>query len=161
MIIRPSKPEDKQFLLDVFKSEDILDGFPMKTEAEIEDSCNFWIDMANRGYGLTCEVDGKLAAMAVLYIPIYDKLKHSSLFSIVVAEAFRRQNIGTSLINALEQLGCHNYGLSIIHLEVYEKNEPAIRLYKKLGYKEYGKQENFIKDKGLYFSKILMEKRFK
>ena len=160
-MIRPSLPSDKQFLLDLFKEEGVLSGFPMKTAAEIEDSCNFWVEMAVKGYGLTCDIEGKVAGMAVLYIPIFKKLQHAALFSLVVGQSFRRQHVGTQLIQALEQLGTQKYGLSIIHLEVYEKNFPTIALYEKLGYLKYGLQEKFIKEEGEYFGKILMEKHFK
>jgi ribosomal protein S18 acetylase RimI-like enzyme len=159
-MIRSTLFTDQVFLIDAFKEEGILEGFPMTNDIEIVDSCSFWTEMALKGYGLTYEVEGDIAAMAVLYIPIYDKLKKAALFSIVVGKNFRRQNIGYQLISALEELGTKKYGLKIIHLEVYEKNQPAIRLYEKLGYKKYGVQEKFIKDKGQYFSKILMEKRF-
>ncbi len=159
-MIRPTLLSDKEFLIEAFKEEGILSGFPMTTEAEIQDSCQFWVDMAKEGAGLTYEVDGQVAAMAVLYIPVYEKLKKSALFSIVVGSKFRRQNIASKLIEALEYLGVNRYGLKIIHLEVYEKNEAARRLYEKLGYTTYGLQERFIKEEGLYFSKVLMEKRF-
>lgn len=160
MIIRPTVASDQSFLIEAFKEEGILEGFPMKSEVEVVDSCSFWTEMAVKGYGLTCEINGQIAAMAVLYIPIYEKLKKAALFSLVVGQKFRRQNIGFDLISALEELGTKKYGLKIIHLEVYEKNLPAIRLYEKLGYKRYGIQEKFIKDQGQYFGKILMEKRF-
>jgi ribosomal protein S18 acetylase RimI-like enzyme len=161
MSVRPTLATDRQFLIELFKEEGVLSGFPMSTEAEVEDSSHFWIDMALKGYGLTYEVEGEIAGMVVLYIPIYQALARCALFSLVVCSKFRRQSIGTHLIQAIERLGTQTYGLSIIHLEVYEKNEAAINLYQKLGYQTYGVQQRFIKEKGCYFSKILMEKRFK
>ncbi len=158
-MIRPSIESDKSFLLTLFQEEGVLSGFPMTTPAEIEDSCNFWMDMALRGYGITFEAKGQVAGMAVLYIPIYKKLSKAALFSIVVKDTFRRQKIGSKLISTLEHIGKKMYGLSIIHLEVYEKNEAAISLYKNLGYTIYGVQEKFIKENGIYSNKVLMEKR--
>lgn len=158
MIMRPTVFTDQLFLVEAFKEEGILQGFPMTNEAEVVDSCNFWIDMAIKGAGISCEIDGKVAGMAVLYIPIYQKLRPAALFSIVVGKEFRRQNVGAGLIHALEDLGKNKYGLKIIHLEVYEKNEPAIKLYQKLGFRKYGIQEKFIKENGIYYGKILMEK---
>jgi ribosomal protein S18 acetylase RimI-like enzyme len=160
MNLRPTIKEDRDFLVELFKEEGVLSGFPMTTSVEVEDSCTFWIDMAIKGYGFTCLIDNQIAGMVVLYIPLYSKLSKASLFSIVVSKEFRRQNVATKLIEAIEHLGVKTYGLSIIHLEVYEKNEPAIALYKKLGYKQYGIQEKFIKENDVYYSKILMEKRF-
>jgi putative acetyltransferase len=158
--LRPSIASDVQFLVDTFVNEpEIISGFPMTTLAEIQDSCNIWMEMALKGMGLTMEVEGKVAGMITLYVPMYKKLAKTSLFSIVVSKAFRRQNMGTQLIHAIEKLGKEKYGLKIIHLEVYEKNEAAIKLYTKLGYAYVGCQEKFIKENGQFFSKILMEKR--
>lgn len=159
-MIRPTIASDQTFLIEAFQEEGILAGFPMTSEVEIKDSCAFWTEMALKGYGLTYEIENQVAGMAVLYIPLYEKLKKAALFSIVIGQNFRRQGVGYRLISALEELGTKKYGLKIIHLEVYEKNMPAIQLYEKLGYKSYGVQKKFIKDKGAYFGKILMEKRF-
>jgi len=158
--LRPTLASDVQFLIDTFVNEpEIISGFPMTNEAEIKDSCNIWMEMALKGMGLTMEIDGQIAGLITLYVPLYKKLAKTSLFSIVVSKSFRRQNVGTRLIHAIEKLGKEKYGLKIIHLEVYEKNEAAIKLYTKLSYQYVGSQEKFIKEEGRYFSKILMEKR--
>lgn len=159
--LRPTIASDGQFLVDTFVNEpEIISGFPMTTLAEIQDSSQIWMEMALKGMGLTMEVEGQVAGMITLYVPMYKKMAKTSLFSIVVSKAFRRKNIGTQLIYAMEKLGREKYGLKIIHLEVYEKNEAAIKLYTKLGYTYVGCQNRFIKEQGQFFSKILMEKRF-
>lgn len=160
MIFRQTKASDRAFLIELFKDENVLLGFPMKTPAEVEDSANFWIDMGTKGGGITCEIHQEVAGMCVLYIPLFKKLAKAALFSLVVGQKFRKQGVGTRLIQAVEEMGKNKYDLSIVHLEVYEENYGAIALYKKLGYVTYGTQEKFIKEKGLYYSKILMEKRF-
>lgn len=148
MIIRPTQADDRQFLIRFFDEPKVLEGFPMSTEKEIEDSSQFWVETALKGTGLTCVINQKIAGMAVLYIPVYDKLHKAALFSLVVAPEFRRQKIGTHLIEALETLGKNKYGLTIVHLEVYEKNFPAIKLYESLGYRQYGIQKNSSKTAG-------------
>ncbi|NGX26957.1 MAG: hypothetical protein K940chlam6_00884, partial [Chlamydiae bacterium] len=45
----------------------------------------------------------------------------------------------------------------MLHLEVYETN-PAINLYRRLGFTEFGIQKKFIKEDGRYMGKIFMER---
>ena len=48
--------------------------------------------------------------------------------------------------------------IELLHLEVYAGN-PARSFYEKFGFKKYGFQDKFIKEKkGTYVSKILMQK---
>ena len=50
-------------------------------------------------------------------------------------------------------------GLEIIELGVAESNSPAISLYKKHGFIEYGKEVDAIKYNGKYYDEYLMYKR--
>ena len=51
----------------------------------------------------------------------------------------------------------NHFKIEILHLEVYQGN-PAIRLYERLGFKEFGRQPKFIKIGGEYLDKIMMQK---
>jgi len=55
-------------------------------------------------------------------------------------------------------LAKERFKIEFLHLEVYEGN-PAIRLYQRLGFEQYGFQRQFVKDEdGKYLGKILMQK---
>ena len=103
-------------------------------------------------------MDGKPVGAALLYIQPYKKLAHQCLFSIIIDEVYRGKGIGTELLQALMKLGKEKFHLELLHLEVYEGN-PAIGLYRKLGFTEFGGQKHFIKDKNEYIGKILMQKK--
>ncbi|MDY6773796.1 MAG: GNAT family protein, partial [Candidatus Nanohaloarchaea archaeon] len=49
-------------------------------------------------------------------------------------------------------------GLEIVVLEVFESNEPAINLYKKLGFQEAGRVEDGIEREGEYEDYLIMQK---
>ena len=51
----------------------------------------------------------------------------------------------------------NNFDIELLHLEVYEGN-PAIHLYQRLGFVQYGYQRHFIKQNGQYLGKIMMQK---
>ena len=84
-------------------------------------------------------------------------MSHQCLFAIIVDEKFRGKGIGAKLLRELMTLAKERFKLELLHLEVYQGN-PAINLYKRLGFKEYGIHRRFMKDKGRYLDKILMQK---
>jgi len=57
------------------------------------------------------------------------------LFDIVVDRRFRRQGYGRQLVNSLLAWG-QRQGARTAHLQVMLNNEPALRLYSKLGFQE-------------------------
>ena len=61
--------------------------------------------------------------------------KHLGIFDIVIAPDHRGQGHGTRLINALLAWG-QAQGAQTAYLQVMCNNEPALRLYEKLGFQE-------------------------
>ncbi len=59
------------------------------------------------------------------------------LFALDVGPEFRRNGIGTALINTVEAIA-HDRGLDKVNLEVETDNKDAIRLYRRLGYRICG-----------------------
>ena len=55
-------------------------------------------------------------------------------------EAHRNKGIGTKLLDELFALAKETFKIEIVHLEVYHTN-PAIILYQRLGFKQFG---NFL-----------------
>jgi RimJ/RimL family protein N-acetyltransferase len=144
----------KKWLLDPV----VLGWFPMTNALEVEDALKNWQIYARLGSAFTAEVDGKPAGAINLYINQYEKIKHQSLFAILVGEEYRGKGVGTKLLEFLMKVAKEKFGITLLHLEVYEGN-PAYRLYKRLGFKEYGVHKKFLKEKdGSYHSKVLMQK---
>ncbi|PZV10871.1 MAG: GNAT family N-acetyltransferase [Leptolyngbya sp.] len=59
--------------------------------------------------------------------------RHAHIFLLYVAPAHRRQGIGAALIHQAEQWALAQ-GDRKIGLQVFQSNQPAITLYKRLGY---------------------------
>ncbi|NDD57664.1 MAG: GNAT family N-acetyltransferase [Chlamydiae bacterium] len=155
--VRSSHPSDADSLKSWLSDPNILSWFPMMNEREVEDSVKIWMSYAKLGYGLTALMDGKPCGMLNLYIQPFTKIAHTCLFSIIVAQSLRGKGIGTFLIERGQTLAKETFAIEILHLEVYDGN-PAQRLYEKMGFTVYGKQDFFIKEDGKYLSKIFMQK---
>lgn len=156
--IRPTKPEDdagplKQWLME----PGVLRWFPMLDEREVDDSVRIWVSYAKHGACLTADWNNEACGMANLYIQPYKKLAHQCLFAILVSEKQRNKGVGTALLNELMKLAKEKFHIEILHLEVYKGN-PAIHLYQRAGFKEYGEQPRFIKEKNEYITKIMMQR---
>lgn len=57
------------------------------------------------------------------------------IFNLVTAEAFRRRGIGTELLLQLLDWGIDN-GAKTAYLQVMLNNEPALKMYERLGFRE-------------------------
>ncbi len=136
---------------------DTLRWFPMFDEREIDDAVRIWIGYAKYQASLTAEYDGVPCGMANLNLQPYQKMAHQCLLSIIVDEEHRGKGVGTLLLRDLEKLAKEKFRIELLHLEVYKGN-PAVNLYRRSGYVEFGCQTRFIKDKGEYIGKIFMQK---
>lgn len=84
---------------------------------------------------------------------------HVGTFGIVIAKKFRAQGVGKQIsLVALEAAQTGIPGLKIIELEVFGDNAPAIALYKKLGFKQYGRLPKGLLYKAKYMDEIFMYK---
>lgn len=114
---------------------------------------NFWnynvfkseLENKNSKY-LVAKINNQIIGFAGI-IPIVDE---ADISNIVVHKNFRKQKIGSLLLEALLELA-KSLNLSTINLEVRESNLPAINLYKKFGFsicgirkKYYNNSENAI-----------------
>jgi ribosomal-protein-alanine N-acetyltransferase len=64
-----------------------------------------------------------------------------------VAQAFRRRGIARALVSDLCREG-RDLGSSVVLLEVRESNEPALSLYRSLGFEEQYRRRHYYADSG-------------
>lgn len=87
------------------------------------------------------EENGKVLGYAGLQMV----LDEGYVTNIAVTKSARERGIGKSLVGALISLA-KDKGLAFISLEVRESNTPAISLYTKCGFKDFGKRKNFYQN---------------
>ena len=82
----------------------------------------------------------------------------SAYISIFIGEPKSRRNgYGTEALNLLLKYGFDQLGLRVIFLDVKEDNVPAIKTYKKVGFVECGRVDDFFFYNGTYHAKITMQ----
>lgn len=155
--IRPAVPEEAPYLTKWLNDPVILRWFPMTDAREIEDAVRIWLSYSKFEACFTAYIDGVPVGMATLYLQPYQKFAHQCLFAIIVDEKYRNQGIGKALLEHAMKEAKNKFKIEILHLEVYQGN-PAIRLYERLGFREFGRQPKFIKMEGEYLEKIMMQK---
>lgn len=154
---RISQEGDAEHLVRWLLEPGVLQWFPLSDLREIEDAAKLWMSYSKHGAALTVLFNGEPCGCATLYLQPFRKLAHQCLFAIIVDEAHRGKGIGTRLLKELMALAKERFRIELLHLEVYSGN-PAIRLYERAGFSQYGCHRRFIKEEGRYLDKILMQK---
>jgi len=85
------------------------------------------------------------------------RLRHTAGLGVFVRRAHRGQGIGSEMMRELEAQA-RKIGVEVLYLEVYSVS-PAVELYKRLGYAEYGRLPGGIKYRGEYVDTVSMYKR--
>lgn len=154
--IRYTFVTDSPYLRDWLHEPQVQKWFPVSEEKEIDDAVQCWIGFCRYSSSLTATLHGEPCAIATLFLMPYRKVSHHCLFKLVVSPRYQQQGIGTSLLKNLMHLAKNYFRLELMHIEVFEGN-PFIHLLEKFGFKEYARQERFVKQDGLYLTRILYE----
>lgn len=157
--IRYTEPGDAPHLKQWLLEPGILRWFPMCDEVEIDDAVWRWIAFCRYKCSLTVVKDGVPCGIATLYLQPYKRIAHQCEFGIIIGSGYRDQGIGTYLLNSLLNFAKEQFKIELIHLQVYAEN-PAIRLYERFGFVEFGRQNHWIKEKeeNKYVARIFMER---
>jgi RimJ/RimL family protein N-acetyltransferase len=109
---------------------------------------------------LVAELDrGKLVGRLSLMRDPHPSSTHVADLGVMVAAGHRRSGIGTALMGAAEDWA-RSAGVSKLELHVFPHNEPAIRLYEKLGYEREGlRRRHYARADGGYSDVVLMAKQ--
>lgn len=156
--IRYTELSDGPYLKEWLMDPTIQKYFPMANEAEIDHGVQHWVGFSRYRCSITAYKDGKPCGLATLYLQPYKKLAHQCEFGIIVSPECRGMGVGTKLIKHLMHLAKHVFKIELLHLQVYSDN-PAIRLYKRLGFRDFGRQSHWIKEAdGTYVGRTFMER---
>lgn len=100
---------------------------------------------------------GDLAGTAGFFARQGDKEAHKgALWGMYVRPGARGTGLGRRLVEAVVEHARRR--VELLQLTVVSGNEPARRLYAKLGFVEYGIEKNALKQDGRYWDEILMAK---
>lgn len=157
LTVRYTQPQDAEYLKTWLSDPEVSSWFPMANEFEVDDAVRRWISFSRVRSSLTAELNGTPCGLVTLYVQAYKKLQHQSEFGIIVAGGMRNKGIGSFLMRSMMRLAKEQFHLELVHLQVYAEN-PAIRLYKRFGFREFGRQTHWIKETDRYVGRIFMER---
>jgi ribosomal-protein-alanine acetyltransferase len=104
---------------------------------------------------LVAKANIDIAGFIIAQVEIDETLQYGHIITMNVAANYRRKHVATRLLQEMEKL-LKEKSITECHLEVREDNNPAIKLYQKLGYQTMGKLEKYYgKKHGLYLKKTL------
>ena len=83
---RPTIAEDLDYYKVWLMQSGVLEGFPMSDKREIDDAVRLWHQYLAKGTSITALYKKKPIGAANLYVQDVEKLKHQSLFVILVDE---------------------------------------------------------------------------
>jgi putative acetyltransferase len=156
--IRYTDLSDGRYLKEWLSDPEVARWFPITGPEEIDDAVNRWVSFSKYRCSLTALMNDVPCGLATLYLQPYKKLAHQCEFGVIVAGEHRGKGIGTQLLKNLMRLAKDQFRIELLHLQVYSEN-PAIHLYERLGFKEFGHQTGWIKEgDGQYTGRVFMEK---
>jgi RimJ/RimL family protein N-acetyltransferase len=163
LTVRTAAPDDAQAVLELahtILTEDLynirtLDEFKMTLDAERE-----WIQQHIDNTGqiiLVAELTGSIAGMLGFENSSRKRLAHRGTAHMSVLPEHRRKGIATALLQSLIEWAQENPLIEKLKLSVFAANQPAVSLYKKMGFNREGHRIKEIKiAPGQYEDEILM-----
>lgn len=155
--IRYTEPEDAKYLKEWLMDKETVRWFPMYDEVEIDDAVMRWIAFYRYKCSLTILKEGVPCGIATLYLQPYRKLAHQCEFGIVVGKDYRNMGIGSYLMSNIIHLAKEKFKISLLHLQATTEN-PAIHLYERFGFKEFGRQNSWLKEEDHFGGRVFMER---
>ena len=163
LIVRTTVPDDAKALLeyaDIIFTEDL---YNITTREEFDKGVEEEREWIQEHYDkpahltLTAEVNGPLVGFLGFENGSRKRLTHQGILHMSVHPQFRNKGVGAALLKSLLDWAKENPVIEKIALEVFAANQPAIGLYKKLGFLEEGRRVRHVKiADGKYIDVILM-----
>lgn len=154
--IRYSKIEDIEPLKNWLNTIGMLHWYPPSNEEELENFLKVWASFIRLKASLTAVYREKPVGMACLYLMPFKKLSHQALFQIIVAPKYQKKGVGKALVRNLKHFAKNYFHLELLNVEILDES-PLIRILKTLDFVEFCRQENYVKEAGEYFPRVILE----
>jgi putative acetyltransferase len=137
--IRRAEPDDSSALYEIFSSPKVYPG-TLQVPYPSREQWRRRIAEAPEGfYNLVAIIEDRIVGMvSVETFPHKPRRRHVGVIGICVHEDWQSRGVGTALMNAGLDLADNWLNLTRLELEVYADNEPAVRLYERVGFEVEG-----------------------
>ncbi|KKQ74376.1 MAG: GCN5-related N-acetyltransferase [Berkelbacteria bacterium GW2011_GWB1_38_5] len=150
-----------KFVNDLSKEDTFLSFIPEKPITKIEEE--LWLKSVlnnikyKKAYVIWAICNDKIVGSCDVYQGGTARDKHVGKIGIMVDKNFRREGIGSFLLNLIIE-HAKNMEMNIVSLTVFSDNNPAISFYKKVGFKEWGRLPNGLFRKNRFSDSVKMYK---
>lgn len=162
MNIRCISPSDAESFSSLRR--EVTREFPVQMGISYEEECTRTVEnfraqllftFPNAMFG--CFIDNELVATAAVgYTSKFPSSRHKMLmWGVFTSPRFQRQGYGRGVVTAAIS-NAFNNGVKRINLQVYTPNEPALTLYRSIGFTEYGVEPQAIQINGKFHDGVHM-----
>ena len=138
MLIRRMTLQDISAVIEIEKQCFSLPWSPQSFEDSITREDTIFLVCEMKEYADECAEQ----VCIVGYIGLYLSFDEASVTNVAVSPEFRKKGCGENLVVTAKEFA-KEAGAECIFLEVRKSNEPALSLYKKLGFEELGIRKKF------------------
>lgn len=110
---------------------------------------------------LFCTVNDTLAGVCDIHrdTSLLTRKRHIGILGIIIGKEFRGQGLGEQLMHAtLKEAQKKIVGIRMVQLDCFAANQPALSLYKKVGFTEVGRVPNALLHTGKLIDEVIMVK---
>lgn len=163
VVFREPTPDDKRQLMSFINSfmGERKSGLMMNKKVTLKGE-EEWLRgrlseiRARKTFILLAELDGRIVGSCHITRLDY-KHSHRASVGIALRKEFRGRGLGEALMRKTIELGLKRIkGIEFVDLSTFAYNERAQSLYRKLGFKEYGRIPMSLKEEGVHFDELLM-----
>jgi RimJ/RimL family protein N-acetyltransferase len=160
--VRPAEPGDASRLVDLARevgAEEegwLITGGEWRSPGE-ERRYLRWLRHHSDAAVFVAEENGAIIGRLSIARDAHPASEHVADLGLMVAREFRRQGIGTALMEEAERWA-RDLGVRKLELHVFPHNEAAIALYRGLGYEKEGFRRHHYRRRGELLDAILMAK---
>jgi RimJ/RimL family protein N-acetyltransferase len=160
--VRPAEPGDASRLVDLAREVGgeeegwLITGGEWRSPGE-ERRYLRWLRHHSDAAVFVAEENGAIIGRLSIARDAHPASEHVADLGLMVAREFRRQGIGTALMEEAERWA-RDLAVRKLELHVFPHNEAAIALYRGLGYEEEGFRRNHYRRRGEFLDAILMAK---
>lgn len=147
VILRPMVQEDRDKLLDFFRSLDEKDMLFLRSDVRDPAVIDHWVHHIDyhRVFPLLAEVEGRIVGDATLHMRKVGWKRHLGNVRVVVAKDFQNRGLGTLLINEIVELA-GELGLEKLVAEIHLQAHAALTMFKHAGFATKAVFEDLVKD---------------
>ena len=152
LVIRPVRPEDAPLVHDIRLQREVV----RFTTAMPSERASGWVgQLGPNDHVMVAELEGRVVGLAGLHVRD-GKRRHVGFVGMMVHDQFAGRGIGARLLTTLLELADGWLNLTRVELDTMADNERGLRLYRKLGFVEEGRQRNAYFRDGAYVDALLM-----